>query len=139
MNVVDVRRVLVVCGISTLLTASVSAQDKMEGHAGMSSPAKGQVRITSDELHRLGGVPKGWRFTLPAGDAKAGREVFAKLECYKCHEVKGAGFPTVTRTPENAGPELTTMGGHHPAEYFAESIINPNAVIVTGTGHTGKD
>ena len=31
------------------------------------------------------------------------------------------------------------MGGHHPAEYFAESIVNPNAVIVTGPGHTGAD
>ena len=31
------------------------------------------------------------------------------------------------------------MGGHHPAEYFAESIINPNAVVVTGPGHTGAD
>jgi uncharacterized protein involved in high-affinity Fe2+ transport len=31
------------------------------------------------------------------------------------------------------------MGDHHPAEYFAESILNPNAVIVTGPGHTGPD
>jgi uncharacterized protein involved in high-affinity Fe2+ transport len=31
------------------------------------------------------------------------------------------------------------MGGHHPAEYFAESILNPNAVIVDGPGHTGPD
>src|SRR5262245_10902335 len=117
-----VLRVVFVLGVSMILTASTSAQEKMEGHAGMSSPQKAPVRISSDELHRLGGVPKGWRFTLPAADAKTGREVFAKLECYKCHEVKGAGFPAVTRTPENAGPELTTMGGHHPAEYFAESI-----------------
>jgi hypothetical protein len=31
------------------------------------------------------------------------------------------------------------MGANHPAEYFAESILNPNAVIVTGPGHTGTD
>jgi uncharacterized protein involved in high-affinity Fe2+ transport len=31
------------------------------------------------------------------------------------------------------------MGGHHPAEYFAESILDPNAVIVEGPGHTGPD
>jgi mono/diheme cytochrome c family protein len=37
------------------------------------------------------------------------------------------------------GPELTGMGSHHPAEYFAESIINPNRVIVAGTGYTGPD
>jgi hypothetical protein len=31
------------------------------------------------------------------------------------------------------------MGPHHPAEYFAEAILNPNAVIVTGPGYTGSD
>ncbi len=31
------------------------------------------------------------------------------------------------------------MGAHHPAEYFAESILNPNRVIVEGPGYTGPD
>ena len=31
------------------------------------------------------------------------------------------------------------MGSHHPAEYFAESILNPNRVIVQGAGYTGED
>jgi len=31
------------------------------------------------------------------------------------------------------------MGDHHPAEYFAESILNPNAVITTEPGYTGAD
>ena len=31
------------------------------------------------------------------------------------------------------------MGAHHPAEYFAESVVNPNRVIVLGTGYTGAD
>jgi hypothetical protein len=31
------------------------------------------------------------------------------------------------------------MGGHHPAEYFAESILNPNGVIIVGPGYTGAD
>jgi hypothetical protein len=31
------------------------------------------------------------------------------------------------------------MGGMHPAEYFAESILNPNAVIITAPGFTGPD
>ena len=31
------------------------------------------------------------------------------------------------------------MGDHHPAEYFAESILNPNAVTVTEPGYTGAD
>jgi hypothetical protein len=31
------------------------------------------------------------------------------------------------------------MGEHHPAGYLAESILNPNAVIVEGPGYTGPD
>lgn len=31
------------------------------------------------------------------------------------------------------------MGGHHPAEYLAESIINPSAVLVEGPGYIGGD
>jgi hypothetical protein len=31
------------------------------------------------------------------------------------------------------------MGSHHPVEYFAESILNPNAVIITGPGYTDAD
>lgn len=100
---------------------------------------KGGVGIGADELHRAGGVPPGWRFAWPDGDARKGREAFAKLECYQCHEVKGESFPPVAPDPTRRGPALTGMGDHHPAEYFAESILNPNAVIVTGSGHTGPD
>jgi hypothetical protein len=91
------------------------------------------------ELHRAGGVPPGWRFAWPDGDAGKGREAFVKLECYQCHEVQGESFPPVAPDPTRRGPALTGMGGHHPAEYFAESILNPNAVIVDGAGHTGPD
>jgi hypothetical protein len=100
---------------------------------------KGGVRISMEELHRAGGLPPGWRFSWPAGDARKGREVFARLECYQCHEVTGESFPPVAPDPTRRGPALSGMGGHHPAEYFAESIINPNAVIITGPGHTGPD
>ena len=97
------------------------------------------VRISMEELHHGGGVPPGWRFSWPDGDAKKGREAFAKLECYQCHEVKGESFPPVVQDPARRGPALAGMGGHHAAEYFAEAIVNPNAVIVTGPGHTGAD
>ena len=93
--------------------------------------------ITMDELHRAGGVPRGWRFTLPPGDAQAGRAVFAKLECSKCHEVK-PDFPK-TGGAGDAGPALTGMGSHHPPEYFAQSILDPNAVILAGPGYVGPD
>jgi len=92
-----------------------------------------------EELHKSGGVPKGWKFRFPGGDAKAGREVFAKLECYQCHEVKGELFPRPSDQAGKVGPELTGMGSLHPAEFLAESILNPNAVIVMGPGFTGSD
>ena len=94
--------------------------------------------ISADELHRNGGVPPGWKFTLPAGDAAKGRQLFVELECFKCHTVKGENFPPAGEG-KNVGPELTGMGGHHPAEYFAESILAPNAVILEGPGFTGPD
>jgi hypothetical protein len=43
---------------------------------------KAPVKITAAELHRLGGVPPGWKFRFPDGNLAAGRAVFAKLECY---------------------------------------------------------
>ncbi|MCL6640015.1 MAG: c-type cytochrome [Candidatus Rokubacteria bacterium] len=96
-------------------------------------------RVTMEEMHRLGGVPRGWRFTLPAGDAARGRQLFADLECYTCHAVAGERFPESGRDPREAGPPLTGVGAHHPAEYLGESILDPNAVIVAGPGYTGPD
>jgi len=93
------------------------------------------VRISMDALHAAGGVPPGWLFAPPAGDARHGRAVFVRLQCYACHVVAGEGFPP----PTAAGPELTGMGGHHPAGYLAESVLNPNAVIVEGRGYVGPD
>jgi mono/diheme cytochrome c family protein len=103
--------------------------------------ASGQVprRLTMEELHRAGGVPRGWRFMLPSGDAARGKQVFADLECYKCHAVKGEGFPAPSGEAGKVGPELTGMGGHHPAEYLGEAILAPNHVIVLGPGYTGVD
>ena len=92
-----------------------------------------------EELHQAGGVPRGWKFALPAGDPTKGKQVFADLECYKCHAIQGESFPRAGGDAKNVGPELTGMGGMHPAEYFAESILSPNAVILEGSGYTGPD
>lgn len=94
------------------------------------------VRMTMEELHQMGGVPHGWKFALPQGDPARGREVFVRMECYTCHTVHGESFPA---NPEKAGPDLTGMGAHHPAVYFAETIINPNRIIIQGEGYTGPD
>jgi hypothetical protein len=124
----------------TALAASVGAQHT--GHTmPMPSPpasATPPAPITMEELHRGGGVPRGWKFTLPPGNASAGRALFGKLECNKCHEVR-PDYPRGERAAGDVGPDLTGMGGHHPAEYFAQSIVDPNAVIVAGPGFVGPD
>lgn len=74
------------------------------------------------------GAPEGWKFRLPTGDATTGRDVFVRLGCYSCHEVKGQAFPGATR-PGDIGPELSEMAAHHDAEFFAEAIVNPNALV----------
>jgi len=69
--------------------------------------------------------PVNWRFTMPRGNAAKGREVFQKYECSYCHTIEGEKFPH----PIDYGPELSQMAPLHPLEFFAESIINPNAVV----------
>jgi mono/diheme cytochrome c family protein len=97
------------------------------------------LRVTPEELHRQGGVPRGWKFTLPSGDPVKGRQLFTDLECYKCHAIQGEAFPAAGGDAASVGPALTGMGGMHPAEYFAESLLAPNHVIVLGPGFTGAD
>ena len=62
---------------------------------------------------------------MPKGDSVKGKTVFQKFECYYCHEVRGEQFPD----PLESAPELSQMGPMHPLEFFAESIINPNASV----------
>ncbi len=90
--------------------------------------------ISMMELHRVGGVPVGWRFTVPPGDAAAGRQAFIDFGCQSCHTVEGEHFPSTPAGESGAGPDLAGMGSHHPAAYFAESILDPNAVLVDGPG-----
>ncbi len=89
------------------------------------------VGATASDAQHQHGTPEGWKFGLPTGDAAKGREVFAKLECYKCHEVKGETFPS-TADKENVGPELSAMAPLHDVEYFAESIVNPRKAVEKG-------
>jgi mono/diheme cytochrome c family protein len=140
--------VLVLTGLFGL-TASAAGQSHMphmdKGTAPTASTRRppaalpDTVRITMDALHAAGGVPRGWTFLMPRGDAADGRKVCVAMECFACHAVGGEDFPRDAKTPSGAGPELTGMGSHHPAEYFAESILSPNRVIVLGPGFTGSD
>jgi mono/diheme cytochrome c family protein len=132
------------------LAASALAQHQGHGQhqvtsptaapTGAANPPSGASRkVTMEELHQSGGVPPGWKFALPDGDPVKGRQVFVDLECYKCHAIQGETFPASGGDAKNVGPELTGMGGQHPAEYFAESILAPNAVVLDGPGYTGPD
>ena len=104
--------ILSCAGVSILFLIASSLASK---HTGIIPPTQ------SVETHHS----KGWRFTMPKGDAVKGKSVFEKFECYYCHEVRGEGFPA----PTESAPELSQMGPMHPVEFFAESILNPNAVV----------
>jgi mono/diheme cytochrome c family protein len=121
------------------LTVAAHAQQH-PGHQGTpTKESQKSIRITMEALHRAGGVPPGWKFTLPPGNPTAGRKVFIELGCHSCHEVKGEQFPAPPGEKRDAGPELTGMGAAHPAEFLAEAIVNPNAVIIDEPGFTGPD
>jgi putative copper export protein len=93
------------------------------------------IRVTMEELHGSGGVPAGWIFTPPPGDAARGRQLFVRLGCFACHAAPDESLPPSS----GLGPDLTGAGEHHPAGYLLESVIKPNAVIVQGPGYTGPD
>jgi sulfur-oxidizing protein SoxX len=103
-----------------------------------SRPGRAPGATPGGDPHAQHGTPKGWRFTWPNGDVAKGRQAFAKFECYACHEVKGEKFPA-PREPGKVGPELSAMGPLHEVDYFAESIVNPGAVIERGKGYQAAD
>src|SRR5262245_18995925 len=118
------------------LLAGLAACGERSRHAARAVAAsRPGPRIGMDALHQSGGVPPNWRFTRPPGDAAAGRAAFEQFGCQNCHAVKGEPFSQ----PTTPGPELTGMGTHHPPEYFAEAILNPDAVPVDGPGWIGAD
>jgi len=127
---------VIVMGIAV---ASLALAQNPASQPPASTTPPGPIRVTMEQLHAQGGVPRHWKFLMPPGDAAEGRKVFVVMECFACHEVKGEKFPDPSKTPRAAGPDLTGMGAHHPAEYFAESVLNPNRVIVVGPGYTGAD
>ena len=72
-------------------------------------------------------VPKGWKFSFPAGDQKSGKTVFMNMQCYSCHTIKIPG----EKLPAGAGgigPDLTGYSAL-PKEYLAESIIKAHTVV----------
>src|SRR4029079_13713243 len=135
--------------VAALLAAAAGGSEpaRGQGHAGHGAPAPAApgapatsgTRITMEALHAAGGVPPGWRFTLPAGDPAAGRQAFVDLKCYACHTIKGEQFLLKPGEAATAGPDLTGMARHHPTEYLVESLVNPSAVVIEGPGYAGGD
>ena len=89
-------------------------------------PVKQQPRLA---------IPPRWRFAIPTGDHHAGRQVFVDFECFKCHEVLGEDFPASEAEQGDVGSVLSGMGAMHPAEYFAEVMIDPNASVAWRIRH----
>jgi hypothetical protein len=77
-------------------------------------------------------LPRNWRFTLPAGAASAGEQVFVKMECYSCHTVAGKPFGDPAQNPGGIGPDLTAAHARLPREYLAESVVNFERYIAHG-------
>ena len=88
--------------------------------------------------HDAHGTPSGWKPTWPQGDARKGHEMYVKLECYRCHEIRGQVFPA-TDDKDKIGPELSMMGPAHEADYFVEALVNPSATIERGKGYEAAD
>lgn len=123
---------------SVLRSSAIWAQAPQHPPGHEPSPRR-PMRITMEELHRLGGVPPGWQFTLPEGDSQAGRDVFVMMQCYTCHTIAGEQFPPVPPSHRSPAPELTGIGSLHPPAYLAEAIVNPNAVVIDGPGYADAD
>src|SRR5258708_20649252 len=81
------------------------------------------VRLDMMDLHRMGGVPPGWKLTPPAGDVATGRTLFVDYGCASCHRVDGESFSAKPGAAE-IGPHPTGMGAHHPPPSFPDPIPN---------------
>jgi hypothetical protein len=80
-------------------------------------------------------VPKGWKFSFPDGDPKAGKTVFMKMECYSCHDAK-LRRESLAKTGD-VGPDLSGYSAL-PKEYLAESIVKAHTVVAA-PGYTVKE
>lgn len=67
----------------------------------------------------------GESFYFPEGDAEAGKQVFAELKCYACHEVVGEDYPDPSAITPTFVP-LGATGEQKPRLYLVESIIAPS-------------
>ncbi|MFN8604014.1 MAG: cytochrome c [Candidatus Binatia bacterium] len=127
----------VILSLAAALAMPRAAATIAPGDSGERPRSAPGVRLTMMELHRQGGVPRGWQPRVPSGDAAVGRETFVALGCPSCHRVAGEAFSRTA--PSGPGPELSGMGSHHPPAYFAEALLDPDAVVLEGAGWVDGD
>src|SRR2546422_7429498 len=78
-------------GLATPLPGG--GQEHAHGQAQSGSAPPTSIRITMDALHAAGGVPRGWRFSLPAGGATPRRPAVVGFKCYARPALKGEHVP----------------------------------------------
>ncbi|HHT9125536.1 MAG TPA: c-type cytochrome [Candidatus Brocadiia bacterium] len=74
-------------------------------------------------------------FLMPEAYPEDGFDVFNEMKCWQCH--KAPGFED--KEPEKSAPDLHGVAAMQDAEYFYDSIVFPNKVIVKGEGYVGED
>jgi len=71
-------------------------------------------------------------FSLPPGDAAAGRDTFIYMQCHQCHTVKGETFPEIP----GVDPPYVELGGPVTrVKSYGElvtAIINPSHKLAAG-------
>ncbi len=67
------RTAIILAATLAVTTVRCGRGDQETAPAPSERPAIRSVRITMAALHQAGGVPPGWRFTVPPGDVAAGR------------------------------------------------------------------
>jgi putative heme-binding domain-containing protein len=94
-------------------------------------PDRGMPRVrrtTPDELRQLVAYVRSLGATPPApikGNPAKGAQIYASSGCANCHMVRGEGGVL--------GPVLTDIGYLRGAAYLREALINPGAVLPSGT------
>lgn len=78
-------------------------------------------------------VASGPSLDLPPGDALVGREVYlVDAKCWSCHTIEGLALPELeAREDAVDGPELTSIAAIQTRDYLLESLIDPDAVVVS--------
>lgn len=75
---------------------------------------------------------------LLSGDPEIGKRVFIEAACISCHVVQGVENPKAGEANEDfevvTAPELSDIAAFNELRYLEESIILPNAEIVSGYG-----